>query len=557
VANLRAWLAAHWPWLGLAGIVVLYTAIQAAYFTPACSEPDTAGYLALAERMAAGGPLAVADDDPFQYQSHVWVENLRGEVVPKYPPGLPALMAVGLRLAGEPGAWLVSPLAGILALIGAFVLFGLWLPPVPRLCAVAALAFHHGFLVYTNYPLAHAVDMAAAVWGMAGLWYWRRRPSVGSGLLAGLALSLAVLTRPTSVLLVLVAIPASAIGWRGATAAGRRPWWPLVALLGALALGPLLLGWYNHALFGSAWVTGYALSLEQDAFSWALLLQNYDWTFAGLAGQLAWCYFPLGLVGMCWRGCWGERLMRLLWWVPTWLLYASYYWTFQHMGMAFFRFYLVFLPLLVGCAFGLLHDLAGTPRARTWLAVAVLALVLAVDSRRAFGGLARTVAGTTPRAQLLAAEQAAAHLPEGAYVFAREPAHQRLGRQRGFRLYHLAAFDPGYLNTQPFQDRPDNPRTQPLRLARLRQYYQEHAAELGDQLRAKVHAQWARGGAVAVLIPVHDERREQRRFGPGIAWRQVSTWEAPNQQWEQIDGRWQPTDRPLAWGLYLLTAEAP
>src|SRR5581483_4963588 len=80
--------------LALLPIIALYAALQYSIFLPAYGEGDCDGYVTLAKRMANGGPLGVVDTNPFMHQTHVWVENARGEVLPKFAPGYAGLLAV-------------------------------------------------------------------------------------------------------------------------------------------------------------------------------------------------------------------------------------------------------------------------------------------------------------------------------------------------------------------------------------------------------------------------------------------------------------------------------
>ena len=252
----------------LIAILGAYARMERRLFLPACGEPDTAAYFALAERMAAGEPPAQTERDPFRKQEHTWVETPQGELVAKYPPGYPALMAAGLRLGGETGAYLASPIMGGLTLVAAWLLFGLWMSRPLGLLAVLMLALNPMFVFYTSYPLAHAAEVCFVTWGMYFLWNWVRTPRSGAGLAAGLCLGFSVLVRPTSLLYGLALLPALATGADRARREGRRWIRPALALLIGYGACLVVQAGYNFALFGHPLKTGYA-SMVTPAFAQA------------------------------------------------------------------------------------------------------------------------------------------------------------------------------------------------------------------------------------------------------------------------------------------------
>ena len=70
-------------------------------------------------------------------------------------------------------------------------------------------------------------------------------------------------------------------------------------------------------------------------------------------------FFPLGVAGMLIVGNLTERLMRLAWFVPLFLLYSSYYW--QAGGPPFLRFFICTFPLIIGTSFMLLEQIKIEP----------------------------------------------------------------------------------------------------------------------------------------------------------------------------------------------------
>ena len=299
-------------------------------------DPD--GYLMLAKHIANGGPLAVKENDPFMYQSHVWVENSDGEVAPKFAPGYPVLLAIAYLLGGDDAMFLVSPVMGLLMLVGAYFLFRLWMSRLAALAAVFCLATNAMVLVYSGYLLTHASNACFAVWGMFFLWRWVRGSGRIPAAVAGLLLGTAVTMRHTSILLGIVVFAAIVVRWRRARP-GQGYSRPLVAeamlLLGAYGFVLLLLGLYDWFIFGSPFTSGYALSGEQYALSLRNIPNHLRTLLKGLNFEGLFLSFPIGLVGLLLAGPTGESLMRVLWFAPLCLFYAAYYWAPG--GAAYYR----------------------------------------------------------------------------------------------------------------------------------------------------------------------------------------------------------------------------
>jgi hypothetical protein len=358
-----------WVTLALAGILAFYGLFQVRAFVPAYTEVDPDGYLVLAKRIAHWQSPALPDD-LFLYNTHVWVENAAGSVVPKFAPGYPAILALVYRVFGDEGMFYVSPVMGGLALIGAFVLFRLWLSPVSSLFAIATLAVNGAFLFYSSYLLPHAAEVCVVTWGMAALWWWLREPRVGRGVAAGLLLGSACTIRHTGASLVFAVAWALVSAGLAVRRRGTGGWAPLGALTLAYAVFPLAMLVYNAVLFGSPVVTGYALSDEQiplswrqfflpaagqraPAFSWDALAANSTNLLHGLNYELLFMVFPLGLLGMVFVGPSRERVLRVLWWLPLFVIYGAYY--FSPPNLAGYRFLLAVAPLFVGAAYLLLE----------------------------------------------------------------------------------------------------------------------------------------------------------------------------------------------------------
>lgn len=428
-------------WLALIVALLFYGTLQVRNFVPASAEPDTDGYIILAKRIATGAPLAQRDADIFEHANHVWVENARGEVIPKYAPGYPALLAVAYRLGGDTAMYWVAPVLGGLALIGAWLWFRCWLSELACSFAILTLAGNRMFLDYASYPLSHVAELCFAVWGL----YFLGRPRTTDALAAGLLLGFACTVRHTAVLLLLPVLV-------------TRPSWKTLA---TFAVGPAILAAYNWSIFGAPWRTGYALSDEQGAFGIGSFWSNTRMLATGLNGEYLVFLFPLALLGMTLFGKPRERWLRLSCFVPVVVLHALYYWS--QPTLAYYRFLYATLPVLIGCVFLCLDRL---PHRSVVMAVACVAAV-AHD----WTGYRGVLLNSNGRRLVSASEIAAEILPDRATIFAAPPLDTSVGTRKDFRQYSLAAFD------RPPRQAALDPRMQPARLARLRDALRETGPE--------------------------------------------------------------------------------
>ncbi len=531
-----------WTPVAVSLVLALVAALQIRDFVPGLGETDSAAYLILAERLAAGGPVTVIEDDPFLYNPHCWLENPRGEVVPKYAPGQSLLMAIGLKIGGEKAALAVNPLLSVVGLLGAYLLFRCWLPVVPSLCALVALGINPMYLMYTNYPLAHAADVCFVTWGMFCLWRWLAAPRLAWALAAGLVLGYVQLVRPQEFLLVLPVLGAAAFALvPGGAAAGRRPWLATLALLAAYAVFPLCHMAYNAAVYGSPFQTGYGLSGEQAAFSFPAFMANVPYAVTVLSSHGLGVYLGLGLVGLWLGGKRRDIVLRLLWLLPMFLLCCAYYWAPRVNPTGYGRFFLSLFPVFIGSAFLLLHSLPLAPVRRGLLMVGLVLFVCGIrtlDLRMS----KRIGHQSMFTEQMLAADMAAQHLPAGAVILAARPAAFHLNRGKDFRVYDLSVLDGGYINNMFERNQDSAVKLQPVREKRFRTFYTEHAGELETLLMERVAVLRDDGRTVAFLIRESDLGRYTRvaaRAGPLV----------PLAKWRP------PTGAP--WALYQLQARTP
>ncbi len=165
---------------------------------------------------------------------------------PSYPPGLPLHLAA---FAGPVGLdYAAIPLNIVSALAGGLLIYLLARRlELPRPAALGGVALLLGCPLFLFSALQPMSDVLALVWALAALYAaLRARDSSRWAWFCGLAVALAVLVRPTNLLLVLPVGLALGTRWR------RFLWVALGGLPGAL-----LFAAYNSEVYGSPFVTGY------------------------------------------------------------------------------------------------------------------------------------------------------------------------------------------------------------------------------------------------------------------------------------------------------------
>jgi hypothetical protein len=169
-----------------------------------------------------------------------------------YPPGFPALLAVGLAL-GVP--WLVNPLLGGL---GILLLFWIGLEVYDRRTGILAAllgAVSIWLLLMSSTLMSHAASMVAGAVFILFVFKSLRAPTIGRGLAAGAALGAAVLIRPYNA--VILALPfLLGLGFRTLKQFKLR-WKNALALVLAVGLASAFYLYYNSATTGRMLTPGY------------------------------------------------------------------------------------------------------------------------------------------------------------------------------------------------------------------------------------------------------------------------------------------------------------
>lgn len=238
-------------------LLALYAAFLSRHTAVIAGGADSSGYLNSARLFREGnlretlrapaalGPAAGLDAMHFLPQGF-FPSAERGRLNPTYPTGLPlhlaaAQAAFGAR-AGTAVVLLGAAAAAVALMYAAARALGLHV----ALSAAGAvtLAAFPVFLFASIQPLS---DTLATAWALAALTAALRAGKSGIwSAAAGFALAAAVLTRPTNLLLAPALVVL--IGW--------QPRRLLVFTAGGLP-GAAWLAWYNHALYGHPFASGY------------------------------------------------------------------------------------------------------------------------------------------------------------------------------------------------------------------------------------------------------------------------------------------------------------
>lgn len=268
----------------LAGAVLLSVAAAAVgigFGTWAASAADASGYVSQAA-LIASGRLTVDEpliqqvgwpDAPWAFSPLGYRPGVEpGTLVPTYPPGLPLLMALAWRAAGEWGPFLVVPLLGGVTVFGAWALGASLHSRAAGLFAAVMQATSPIFLfqvVQAMSDVPAAAGWTIAIWLALGS---ARRRAAAAGVVAGMA----VLVRPN--LLPLVAV----VGMIAATSVlgGREriAWDRLLIVIGLSVPAVVTLAAIQTGLYGSPLSAGYGSFGE--IYDWRNVLPNltgYAW----------------------------------------------------------------------------------------------------------------------------------------------------------------------------------------------------------------------------------------------------------------------------------------
>ena len=251
---LCALLAGYGVWLGMRAVVVAGGADSSGYLNSARLLAAGQAFTPLQVPAEFGGPGAVP---PIHFTPVGFFPRSGhpADLAPTYPSGLPLQFAAAARLFGWSAGPLLVMVAAALGAIALTYLLARELGVAPALAATGAalLAVNPVFVFTSLQPLS---DTVATTWVLAAAWSaLRARRHRGWACAAGVAFAVAVLVRPTNLLL------APAVGLL------VGPEWRRLLLFVAGGLpGAAWLAGYQHFLYGHALASGYGDILA--AFGW-------------------------------------------------------------------------------------------------------------------------------------------------------------------------------------------------------------------------------------------------------------------------------------------------
>lgn len=349
---------------------------------------DRSGYMNLARMLSRGErtlPLPNMCDgcEPYWFTPLGFVPAPdRVHMSSFYPAGLPLHLLVTEA---------VSPICGVLLVFFTFLLGRRLHSEVAGLIAALFMAL---CAVFGFESLQVMSDVPAAMWSAAAvLAVVEGRERGWLHVLGGVCFGVAVLVRPTSLLL----LPVLAVGLGGLKPALRFA-------LGGVPCA-LFLGWYNLGAFGSVLATGYAAAGATREFAWSYF-------GARAVHYLTWTVVQFSIVA-CVAAAWGmrRRVLLAVWFVPFFLFYSFYY---SYNEWWYTRFLLPAYPALAvaaGIAFAELK----------WRRVAYAAVILIAAWQ--LRQIARFGVLHTDEEQgraMVPVAWAARHLPARALVFSHE-----------------------------------------------------------------------------------------------------------------------------------------
>ena len=288
-------------------------------------------------------------------------------LIPTYPLGLPLHLLVAAKIAGWDRAAILVNLfsaiggGGVLWLLGRRTGFS----PAWSAIAVAWLWFCP-LLIFSSVQAMS--DSLAMLWGLAVLLCsLRLRDGARWGVACGVALAVAVLVRPTNVLLAIPVLLAA--GWN----------LPGLAWIFAGGLpGAVLLGFYNQHAYGSVLATGYGD--VSDAFGPAFLPHNLRHIFLWVPQLLSPLVCLVAVLPFL-RKRWTRDGLTLAAWPVLLIGFYSFYF---HTGETwwYLRFILPAFPLLILGAISVLREITRCPEVvRYWAPKIVLVLALGWETR--------------------------------------------------------------------------------------------------------------------------------------------------------------------------------
>lgn len=524
----------------LAAILVGFWTFARQFHAAAHGGADQNGYLVGGRMLAEHFSPGLKPGDPYAFVGRMWVAAPDGRYFPKYPAGLPVIVAVVYKLAGPAAAYFISPVAMTLALVAVFLIARLVVGSFGGALAALIVATSPVTLGLTNNPNSHAATLCFASWGFYLLLRWWQRGGYWRAALAGLLLGCAATIRYGEALFLLPVLLVAVFSLRLRV---RRAWLGVAALLGGWVLPVVLLLASNRLTLGS-W-TGYGATGESTGFDWRYFAQNWDVVIRQLAGTGLFLTLPLGVLGLIQLFARNWRLATVFWaWVlPGVLLYGAYYWAPENMGIAYARFFLtVFPPLALGAAW-CLTCMAPVPPHSAWSfrwivgPLAALILVLGAGAYNVWAALPMLASDYRKASIIADAADRIVHdakVPAGSAIFGPREVLHHLQFVGDYRLYAGEQFDRGFIAQLAAE--PNQPGTlQPSRAAALRELLEGKTdAQLAGVLRGLAERHLNDGRRLFAVIPEggvlpqrFGDREFDRQDGRAFDTRMLVTWSEP------------------------------
>jgi hypothetical protein len=230
-------------------------------------------YRAIIISLLQDGDLALAnniDVDPFNGQLALGIQGL----VPKHPILMPLVSIPFYQAFGDRGLLMFNIIDCVILVLLIFKLNQVFFDNF--VSVITALLYATGTLFF-NYTYNYSPDVFATVLVLAGLNFVLRKRFYFGAVFLGLSVFAKL---PNAILAGIILLYA---GWTimrdsGAAANGRsfsRHWSKLfgTAALFIIALAPL--GFVNHSLFGSPWITGYQRTAEAGAKAGEIVVSDH------------------------------------------------------------------------------------------------------------------------------------------------------------------------------------------------------------------------------------------------------------------------------------------
>lgn len=521
----------------LASIVVaLFFGNAWAYFVPAHPGTDQNGYLVggklfaqtLTMRFAPTVPGTTLNVfDAHQFVGGMWVGTDYGKPTesyyPKYPLGLPLLVATALWIGGAIDgpiiAYWISPVAMTLSVVATYLLARKLLRPAFALLATAVFATSPVTLGLTTNPNSHATAVCFVSWGVLMLVDWWQKRGAWRAIVAGLLLGYAATIRYSEGALILPALFAAFMNlrghWREARAWRQSGWllfcW-LIPIAGLLA--------YNRAAIG-AW-TGYGPTNESTGFSFAYAGDNWETLIRHLNTNGLSLLLPFaigGLVLMYWWN-WRTAALMTLWVLPCLLTYVFYYWAPDNapptqISIGYLRFFLTILPALAICAFWLAQLAVDHLAQRSLAMIATGALAAVTIVTHLQNALPLIENDQVNRLALqTSSEEILAAAPAGSVLLVNEqPLLHHLQFVGDYTLYGAQTFNRPYIQSLANGDPPGEPQT--LDPARREALYErlkdKDQKQLDDDERSLITRALDNNLRVFALLPRRENDPPARR----------------------------------------------